>query len=182
MTRHATVDRERVLDEAEKLIAELGPSKLTLDALAARTGVSKGGLQYVFKSKEGLIEAMLARLMTQCGADMEQVRSIKGGVVVRLEAWLRLSTAFELTPAHTAMLAAVAENPALLKPFGQQYTKQLEELAGDDGAVDRVMAVALAADGLMFLELVGVLQLKPKQRKALVEAIVGLAKSAQKTK
>src|SRR2546427_12569634 len=56
------VAREAVLDAFESLLIEEGERAATLDAVAKRAGVSKGGLLYHFPSKEAMISVLLERL------------------------------------------------------------------------------------------------------------------------
>lgn len=53
--------RERILDAASELVRELGAARLTLDAVAERAKLSKGGLLYNFPNKDALLLAMLGR-------------------------------------------------------------------------------------------------------------------------
>src|SRR5688572_22621547 len=55
--------RSQLLDAAEAVVAREGVRNLTLDAVAARSGISKGGLLYHFHSKEDLAAAMIERSM-----------------------------------------------------------------------------------------------------------------------
>jgi hypothetical protein len=43
--------KDRILDAAERVVLRDGVTHLTLDAVAAETGISKGGLLYHFPSK-----------------------------------------------------------------------------------------------------------------------------------
>jgi len=52
--------RRAILDAANRIVIRDGVARLTLDAVAAEAGVSKGGLLYHFRSKEALITAMIA--------------------------------------------------------------------------------------------------------------------------
>lgn len=54
--------RDRILDALEKLLLVNGVAQVTLEAVAAQAGVSKGGLLYHFPSKEALLAAMVRRL------------------------------------------------------------------------------------------------------------------------
>ena len=47
---NSTGARERILDAAESVVIEQGVTGMTLDAVAARAKVSKGGLLYHFPS------------------------------------------------------------------------------------------------------------------------------------
>src|SRR6185295_17915198 len=50
-----------VLDAADALVSEVGANHMSLDAVAARAGISKGGLLYLFPSKVALLQGMLER-------------------------------------------------------------------------------------------------------------------------
>jgi AcrR family transcriptional regulator len=54
--------RARILDALEEIVIEHGVAAVTLDAVCARAGVSKGGLLYHFDSRQALFEGLLARL------------------------------------------------------------------------------------------------------------------------
>lgn len=51
--------KQYILESAASIINEQGADYLTLDAVAKKAGVSKGGLLYHFKSKEGLIQELV---------------------------------------------------------------------------------------------------------------------------
>ena len=53
--------RGALLDAAEAVVARQGVANLTFDAVAAEAGMSKGGLLHHFRSKDRLVEALVAR-------------------------------------------------------------------------------------------------------------------------
>ncbi|BEO47472.1 TetR family transcriptional regulator [Serratia marcescens] len=61
MGRQRSIDRDKVLDTAEEIVATQGAAGLTIDAVAKAMGISKGGVQYCFGSKDALIDAMFDR-------------------------------------------------------------------------------------------------------------------------
>src|SRR6202051_961415 len=65
LTRKKEIGRDRILDAAESVILESGGRKFTLDAVAERAGISKGGLVYSFATKDGLVRAALDREVTR---------------------------------------------------------------------------------------------------------------------
>ena len=73
--------RERVLDAYEELLSREGERYATLDAVAAKAGVSKGGLLYHFASKQALEEGLLARLDLLVQEDLDAIASAKEGMV-----------------------------------------------------------------------------------------------------
>ena len=72
MTRKKEIDRDAILDAAEAVVVELGAHRLTLDLVAARTGISKGGLAYNFKTKDDLVTAIVNREIGRFRAEMER--------------------------------------------------------------------------------------------------------------
>ncbi len=52
--------RDKIVAAAVDLAKEVGPGHVSLDAVAHRAGVSKGGLLYNFPSKTKLLEAIVA--------------------------------------------------------------------------------------------------------------------------
>lgn len=92
--------RRRILDAAEKRLAEGGPEAIRLQELAADLGVSHPAILHHFGSREGLLEALESRAMEQLrrdllerrrgsiGEDLERVFATFGGEGhARLLAW-----------------------------------------------------------------------------------------------
>lgn len=55
MARDSSATRARLLSAADQIAAESGAAGVSLDAVAARAGVSKGGLLYHFPTKVALL-------------------------------------------------------------------------------------------------------------------------------
>ncbi|EAE2866200.1 TetR family transcriptional regulator, partial [Listeria monocytogenes] len=53
------IKKNNLLTAASEIVKEEGVVKLTLEAVAQRAGVSKGGLLYHYPSKEALIKGMV---------------------------------------------------------------------------------------------------------------------------
>lgn len=62
MGRKPSIDKARLLEAAEQIIVTRGASALSFDAIAKAAGVSKGGVQGAFGSKEELLNALYAHL------------------------------------------------------------------------------------------------------------------------
>src|SRR3954471_17912864 len=55
--------REQIVEAATAIIAEQGLQNLSLSAIEARTGMSRGQLTYYFKAKEDILLAVFDRLL-----------------------------------------------------------------------------------------------------------------------
>jgi AcrR family transcriptional regulator len=71
--------RDRILDAYADLLAEEGERFATIDAVAARAGVSKGGVLYHFPSKDQLAAAVCERLTVLAAEDAQVMRTAAEG-------------------------------------------------------------------------------------------------------
>ncbi|WP_305142954.1 TetR/AcrR family transcriptional regulator [Kocuria marina] len=67
------VAREKLLTAFEHLVLSEGERAATLDAVAARAGVSKGGLLYHFPHRQALVDAALARCEEMAREDLTRL-------------------------------------------------------------------------------------------------------------
>jgi AcrR family transcriptional regulator len=163
--------RDRLLDAASAVLLREGAHALTLEAVAAEAGVSKGGLLYHFKSKSQLLDALVERW------DVTVEQEIEARSDGRPGAWLRayLETSAHLTEeerrVEIGLLAALAAEPERLGPVRERYARWQERAVAD--GVDPVDAtlVRLAADGLWIADLLGFAPPAPALRARLVERL-----------
>jgi AcrR family transcriptional regulator len=156
--------KTRILDAAERIVLRQGAAHLTLDAVAAETGISKGGLLYHFRSKDELVRGMIRRLLEQFNAEVARLESCDPCPTGR-RVRAMLNANFPQEPSETsvhndrvaaALLAAVATNPALLDDL-RESTRRMEHAMLNDG-LDPVtaMVVHMAADGIWMSRLFGI--------------------------
>ena len=173
---------ETILDAAESVAAEDGAAHLTLDAVAERAGVSKGGLLYNFPSKEALLEAMLDRHMHRLeGKQRQAFDALPAGPGRLLKALvLAASGPCPERNKHSgcATLAALANNPRLLEPVRAAHRRRLERLtasSGDEGLpFERTAVISLAVDGLCLLEILQISPYRPEERQRIVDDLLRL--------
>ncbi|THV41369.1 TetR/AcrR family transcriptional regulator [Glycomyces buryatensis] len=79
--------RDRILNALQRLLVEKGSSGVTLEAVAAEAGVSKGGLLYHFKSKADLYNGLARRYRL-----VEEEHIAEARRTGAIEAFLRVST------------------------------------------------------------------------------------------
>src|SRR5690606_20238522 len=86
-----TGTRSRILAAAQELAHELGPARISLDAVAARAGVSKGGLLYHFPSKAKLLEGLVEQFLSRFNCALsDRERELSGEPNSVLRAYLDL--------------------------------------------------------------------------------------------
>jgi len=163
-TAEAPASREDVLlDAAEAVIVRDGIACLTLDAVAAQAGASKGGLLHHFPNKDRLVEALVVRTAAAMRAHHEQsfLETPEGpGRMARalLENTLRDMNEWCVScrQGSAAAFAALAHNPSLIQPMRAVYADLYRRVAEDDGLPAGIGdAVVAAIDGLWLYWVLG---------------------------
>ena len=173
--REAT--RDTLIKAAKQVIARYGVARLTLDMVAQEAGVSKGGILYHFPTKNALIIAMMDADMEEWRVVMQNLRDneaaagelpeagryIRGFLAAvetkcgheRNECVAKEQWFAEPSEIHAGMIAAVAGDHALLSRLREAFTDFQHQVEHD--GIDPVTAtvVRLAADGLFFIEMLG---------------------------
>lgn len=171
--------KKRILDAANKVIAEKGLNCFTLDEVAKEADISKGGLLHHYPSKDKLIKGLIENYI-----DLLQSRISE-----------REKTLSEASPCNWLMsfiyeqfnqckldintmyglLAAVASNQDLLNPVLERRKDWFEKI---NECKDPIMAlvISFACDGIAFSNLLG-LEVFPEDTKAkLMERLINLSK------
>ncbi|MDQ4136931.1 MAG: TetR/AcrR family transcriptional regulator [Pseudomonadota bacterium] len=167
--------RERILDAAEELVREVGAGRLTLDAVAERASLSKGGLLYNFPSKDALLQGMLERLIATSAAEREALRSELAGqrnaeVRAAISAALKIRCN-EMKGFANGILAASAENPRLLEPVRVAIREQWEAIKANSDDLDLAVLAWLAVEGLSSLEMHDLSPFSPADRERVIAAV-----------
>jgi AcrR family transcriptional regulator len=161
--------RALLLDAAATVIRRDGAAALTLDAVAAEAGVSKGGVLYHFAGKRALIDGLISRWLDDFAAQLDE----ENFAVAYVRA-CDLSTAEAET--EVGLLAGMIEEPEVLEVVRERYAEWMARmLDGVDDPVD-AWVVRLAADGLWYSDLLGIAAPQGADRRRLVERLVALAR------
>jgi AcrR family transcriptional regulator len=158
--------RGKLLDAAGAVIRRDGPQSLTLDAVAAQAGVSKGGLLYHFASKRELLDALVARWLDDFDRDIE---AEAGNFAER---YVRASDGAKAEEA--GILAALVADPQALAAVRDRHAGWQDRVASEGGdAVDATVA-RLAADGLWLADLLGLAPPEGDLRKRVLARVLEL--------
>ena len=175
-TRDSERTKETILIAAERLIAEKGVHALTLDEVAARGSVSKGGLLHHFASKRALIDGLAARMIALYDADIDERRKqdpAAPGAYTRALMRAGLASLDECSRICAALSAECRDFPEMLARF-QAHSAHCDRMLAADG-LDPLVAstVRYATDGLMLAARWGMP--KPANYEALVQHLLELA-------
>jgi AcrR family transcriptional regulator len=153
--------RHRILDAAEAVVVRQGIANLALEAVAARAGISKGGLLYHFPSKDRLVEAMVARCADHWRAGVLAAfeRAVPGpgrmarALLSQLEdarCWTE-----QCQQSSSAVFAALAQNPRLIEPLRTVYGELRSRLDTDGLPAGVGELILVALDGLWLNRVLG---------------------------
>ena len=143
------VARDAVLDAFEELLIDVGERAATLDAVAKRAGVSKGGLLYHFPNKEALIAAVLERLDRLAVEDLAlMAAAAEGAAAYFIRSSLWSDSPMDRSFVAATRLAEVAHEEARRR-FAAIQQQWLDLIAADVGTA-MAKAVLYMGDGLYF--------------------------------
>jgi AcrR family transcriptional regulator len=142
--------RDRILVAYEDLLIESGERGATLDAVAARAGVSKGGLLYHFGSKDALAEGLIERLRVLAEDDVALMLEAPAGVVDYLiRTSIDAGTALDRALIAAARLAQTAD-PRAGDALAAIRTRWLDVVVDAVGDPVAARAIVLISDGLYY--------------------------------
>ena len=171
MTRKKEIDRDRILDAAESVILDSGGRTFTLDAVAERAGISKGGLVYTFATKDGLVRAALEREVSRF---QDAVRQRLGDkpvdpfevVLAHIEEALDEDDA--TTRKAAFLVTALVHAPEMLEPVRGYYRALLDPLRSECGEVHEVRHALLAVEGIFLLRGLGFVEVSADEQKSVL--------------
>lgn len=166
--------RDKIVAAAVELSKEVGPGHVSLDAVAHRAGVSKGGLLYNFPTKSKLLEAIVAyhldkfddALSEKTSHELDRSDSVIAACVDLYEVDCKKGAA-----EASGFLAALVENPDLMIParkFSRRLIDRIRKNASDPATA---MVVFLALEGLRCLPLLDMDVLTEEERSMSVEKL-----------
>lgn len=152
--------REAAVQAALKIIARDGFARLTLDAIARETGVSKGAITHQFKSKQEVLKALLAHEMAYFEAFRKEqlAKGAHAAPFPTLAVELAISRNIITNPnsAAFAVMAAVAEEPELMAPVRASAVEMVAQLRAESQDPDTAVLRWVASRGLAMMALFGV--------------------------
>jgi AcrR family transcriptional regulator len=171
-----SLTRDRILDAALAVIGEAGACRMTLDAVAARAEVSKGGLLYHFPDKEALLRGLLDRHLDRRQAWFGRAQQEHGTATADVvHARVDVVRMPEMAPAALPMLGILALEPKLLARPQAENAHYLERLRQDPARFVQAVILSLATTGLIMSEAMGTIPLTAAEREAVIAELHHLA-------
>lgn len=177
MGRRQTIDRNAVLDAAEAVIREKGINSLTIEAVARAGGISKGGVQYCFGSRDAMIRAMIDRWEAEFDGEVAAMPENDGTVAGQVRAHVAATAQSGLASADRAavMLAALSMSAGQRAEARTWYTARLREIAASGVDAGALRLAFLATEGVFLLRSFGLVDMDDAEWDAIFRDIAATA-------
>ena len=160
-----------MLDAASTIIKRDGPGKLTLDAIARESGMSKGAVVHHFRTKEGVLKALMdfqiGYFEEFTSRYLEKLDGASAQPILASQIAVNHQVAIEPQELAFAMLAVIAENPWLHSAARDMAAQKVEEIKREAKDPDLALLRFSAARGLAFSSLLGLCPFSEAERERL---------------
>lgn len=165
--------RDAAIEAALTIITRDGPTRLTIDAIARESGISKGGVLHQFRTKEAVLKALMEHQIERSNAFFQDY--LTGLSSDHKEPILEAQiTTLQIAADHPksttfALAGAFAENPELIATLRRNERTRVDTMKKQ--AVDPKIALLRwsAAKGLALAAILGLCPLSEDERLSLFE-------------
>ncbi|CAH2894598.1 MAG: Transcriptional regulator, AcrR family [uncultured Paraburkholderia sp.] len=170
------ISRRKAIEAALTILTRDGVGGLTFDALSRESGISKGGLLHQFRTRHGVLCALLdyqQQQFEQISRDyLEKEGSTKAEPILAARIAIYREAIKQPYSVARASLAALIESPALLEEINTTDEAVMQAL--QDGAADPDLSLLryFAASGIAFHAMLGMSTLSESARKRLFERLL----------
>ncbi|MDP1749840.1 MAG: TetR/AcrR family transcriptional regulator [Reyranella sp.] len=168
--------RNAVLQAALSIIARDGPGRLTLDAIARESGISKGGLMHQFRTKEAVLKALLERQIAHFENFSGKYMAEHGSTQPQPHLAAQIATMREALPGPDsvafALLGAMGQEPGLLSITREIDAKKLKTIKAEAADPDLATLRWVAARGLVVTAVLGICPIPEDERERLFDRLM----------
>ncbi|WP_321786642.1 TetR/AcrR family transcriptional regulator [Paraburkholderia sp. J94] len=169
------LSRKKAIAAALAILTREGAGALTFDALSRESGISKGGLLHQFRTKNGVLEALLEHQLSEfhrIAADyLSKEGAKKAEPTLNAQIEIFREAVNQPNSVARAMLAVMVESPDMLgrvRSSDDRVTKIIEDEARDE---ELALLRYFAASGMAFHTLIGLTELDGARRNRLFDRL-----------
>lgn len=151
-TTRSQRSRAAILQAAQTVITRDGPSRLTMDAIAQESGLSKGGVMHQFKTKRDVVKALLKSHSESFQAFSQQYQAQTpntNNLPLATEIAVAQEAAITQQSVSLAIMSIFAEEPELLSAIRAESVEKVQSIKQLATDPDLAMLRWAAAKGLM---------------------------------
>ena len=151
MARPRTIDRERLLDAAESVVAAGRIATLSFGSVAAASGVPKASVQSAFGTRESMIDAMLQRWLEREQQRFDRAAGKRPSARKRMQAHIRTTEEEDTGSRMATLLAALAGSGEQSASTAAWYASRIGNLSAKTAEQRRLRMAFLAAEGAFYI-------------------------------
>jgi AcrR family transcriptional regulator len=180
MSRRPAIDRNQVLNTAEAIVRTNGIAGLTIGAVAKAAGISKGGVQSAFGTKDQLVHAMLERWNAEYVATVRSLAGDRPQPLAELAAHIEATGRTDEAEADRAagLMGALLDAQAQRALTTAWYRSRMDLAGVAPGAGTeagrRARLAFLATEGVFMLRCFGFLPMKDDEWRSIFDDIRAL--------
>jgi AcrR family transcriptional regulator len=178
MDNNSRSERTRTvaIQAALAIIARDGPGRLTLDAIARESGISKGGLMHQFPTKTAVLKALLDHQIAHFEAFSRKYMAESGAGQAEPHLAAQIATAREsIAGPNTiafAIMGVMAQEPDLLSISRERNAKTIRAIKAEAADPELATLRWAAALGLSLTALFGMSPLGEEERERLFDRLL----------
>lgn len=166
--------KKKILLAANDVLQKLGYEHFTLDKIAQRANVSKGGLLYHFPTKQSIIEGMMDSELREHAAIMDDIlnRADRNDALKFLKEDVRTTFEEIASEQNYGIIAAVASNSKIIDRFMEHEKKVMQIIKLINPNFENLLILKLASEGIWFNHLAGIKFLSEEELKQIKNFII----------
>lgn len=138
--------KELILKTSVQLAAEGGVKELTIDKVAVKAGMSKGGVFYHYKTKDDLLLGMVNYIIDQF--ESESQRLVEQGMdCARASIHASFTDSIDQKERIMAMIATVAHDHTIMAKTRERYQDWIDHIQSSGCTRDIALLIVTAIDG-----------------------------------
>ena len=170
------ISRRKAIEAALTILSRDGVGGLTFDSLARESGISKGGLLHQFRTRQGVLAALLEHQRLQFEQIAHDYMANEGAAKAEptLAAQIAIYREAVKQPHSVAraVLVALIESPNLLEESKTSDAAKMKALHAEANDPDLALLRYFAASGIAFHSLLGLSPLSDSAKERLFERLL----------
>ncbi len=156
---------------------EKGPVGLTIAAVAEQMGITNGGVQYSFRSKESLIAAMFERWQDEYVDHMAQLGAVDDDDHAATRAHIAYASNYDDRSRRGApsLLVSLLNSPQHMVMVRKWYRERLDVIDATTVEGRQLRLAFLAIEGAFLMRLFGLVEMDDAEWQGIVADVAGLA-------
>jgi AcrR family transcriptional regulator len=171
--------RNELLAVTLQILVDEGPHAVTLDAVSKQAGVTKGGLQHHFRSKQALLDALCDQLFDDYQQRYQLALLAEPDTPGKhARAYIRIGFDSGNDPEQVRMQRAIASLALTWPACRERWSEFVKTAIKADGpgkdAANRLLLCRLASDGFWYSQMFDTYAIGKTRKKALLNALLEL--------